>query len=594
MFSRRFLAVAVWAVLAVGAVPQVRADDKPVATIAHIKLSGTLDETPVADDPLFGVMSENLKMKLDRIKKAKADPNIQGLYLQIDEVKVGWGMLDELRRAIADFRKSGKKAYAYLEAGDAKDYLLATACDEIALPEAGWLMLTGVRMEVEFYKDLFDKIGVKADMLQMGDFKGAAEPFTRSKMSPQFRQQLELVLDDYYENLVKMIVDSRVDKHWTAEQVKKLIDEGPYTAKTAVAAGLIDHVTYAEPYQHDLIKASLKVDHVKVVQDYKLDKGKNLDLSNPFALFKLLSPQEPVVSNKPKIALIYATGVITTGKSRGGLFGAETVGSTTMVKAIREAEKDPKVKAIVLRVDSPGGSALASDLMWNELAHSKKPVIASMSNTAASGGYYISMAANKIYAEPGTLTGSIGVVGGKVVLGGLFNKVGVHTETLSRGANANIMSMDTPFSDSERKAWSAMMKDVYDQFLDKALQGRKKAGKSMTLEELHKLAGGRVWTGRQAKANGLVDELGTLEDAIAAAKEMSGQKGEMELLILPKPKGFLDKIMEAGLETKMARLSLKDYPILRELGDRLGVLEAMLELRGEPVWAILPHVVKTR
>src|SRR5262249_33323179 len=240
----------------------------------------------------------------------------------------------------------------------------------------------------------------------------------------------------------------------------------------------------------------------------------------------------------PKIAVIYATGPIVSGKSSADLFGEGTVGSTTMVEAIRKAEEDGTVKAIVLRVDSPGGSALASDLIWNELAKSKKPVVASMSDVAASGGYYISTAAKKIYAEPGTLTGSIGVVGGKLVIGGLEDKIGLKTEIISRGANANIMSSTTPFSESERKAWTAMMKDVYEQFLTKALAGRKKAGKSMTREDLEKLAGGRVWTGRQAKANGLIDELGTLEDAITAAKEMAGmaKSADPELMILPKPR----------------------------------------------------------
>src|SRR5205085_10645617 len=203
-------------------------------------------------------------------------------------------------------------------------------------------------------------------------------------------------------------------------------------------------------------------------------------------------------------------------------FGEESCGARTMVEAIRQAENDKTVKAIVLRVDSPGGSALGSDLIWNELRRSKKPIIASMSDVAASGGYYISMAAKKIYAEPGTLTGSIGVVGGKIALAGLYDKVGITTDVIQRGANAGIFASDEPFSPTEREALTALMKDIYDQFVDQALAGRQKAGKKMTREGLLKIAGGRIWTGRQAKENGLVDELGSLVDAVAAAKNVAG------------------------------------------------------------------------
>src|SRR5262249_46170515 len=532
------------------------------------------------------------------------DSGVQALFLELDGLAIGWGKLDELRRAIADFRASGKKAYAYLESGETKDYLVALACDEAGMPESGWLMLTGVRGQVTFYKDLFEKIGVKADMLQMGDFKGAAEPFTRSSMSPQFRKQFESVLDDYYEkSLVEAILRARPERKWTAEQVKKLIDEGPYTARAAAGAGLIDRVAYRDQFERAL-KTPLNAERVKVTKNYGKAKGDELDFSNPFSMYvklmeKMMAAPKLKLSFAPKIAVIYATGPIVSGKGGEEIFGDSTVGSTTMVEAIRKAEQDPTVKAIVLRVDSPGGSALASDLIWNELAKSKKPVVASMSDVAASGGYYISMAAKKIYAEPGTLTGSIGVVGGKLVIGGLEDKIGLKTETISRGANANILSSTTPFSDSERKAWTGMMKDVYEQFLSKALAGRKKAGKQMTHEELEKLAGGRIWTGRQAQANGLIDEGGTLQDAIAAAKEMGGiAKGtEPELMILPKAKTIIEQFLESRTDAQLPLHALRQLPLLRdwtELSRHLRSLDGMLRLRGEPVWLILPHRVEIR
>ena len=571
--------------------PLAAADKRPLATVAHIKLSGSLGETHKAADPLFGHTPENFKTKLDRIRKAKTDRSIRGLYLYLDNVTAGWGKLDELTRAISDFRKSGKKALAYLESGSSKDYLIALACDRVYLPEAGWLMLTGVRAEVTFFKELFDKVGIKADMLQMGAYKGAAEPFTRTRLSPETRRQLEGVLDDYYDNsMVARIVAARTKHRWKPADVKKLIDRGPFSAKQAAKEGLTDGTTYPDGVK-DVLKELLDAEVIRIVTDYGKEKAKELDLSSPLAILKLLSPSKPRRSRGPKVAVVYAVGAITTGKGGRGLLAGETVGSTTMVKAIREAEEDSTVKAIVLRVDSPGGSALASDLIWNELRRCKKPVVASMSDVAASGGYYISMAAGKIYAEPGTLTGSIGVVGGKLTLGGLYDKVGLTTEVITRGAHADILSTGRTFSATEKETFGRLMRDIYDQFLAKALAGRVKAGRKMTRAELEKLAGGRIWTGRQAKANGLVDELGTLEDAIRDAWKQAKMPAtiEPELLILPKPKPLLDEVLDLLEEIQAPLPKMQRLPALRDLGDRLSALEGLLKLRGEPVWLVSPY-----
>jgi protease-4 len=597
MFIRRswqpYVAAAL--VLAGSMLPARAADEKP-ATVAHIKLSGDLDESPPPLDPLFGLGGENFKTKLDRIKKAKKDDKVQALYLQINGLAIGWGKLDELCKAVADFRHSGKKVFAQLESGDTKDYLLALACDEVSLPECGWVMLTGVRAEVTFYKELFEKIGVKADMLQMGEAKSAAEPFTRTKLSEASRKQLEGVIDDFYEKgIIERIVKSRPGKHFTTEQVKKLIDEGPFTAKRALEAGLVDRLAYADTFE-DHLKDVLKAESVTVVKNYGHEKAEELDFSNPFAILKLLAPPKTTSSSKPKIAVIYAVGPITTGKSSESLLGGSTVGSTTLVEAIRQAENDKTVKAIVLRVDSPGGSALASDLIWNETCKCKKPVVASMSDVAGSGGYYISMGAKKIYAEPNTITGSIGVLGGKLALGGTFEKIGITTDVVSRGANAGLFSITQPFSESEKKALTVLMQDVYDQFLDKALAGRKKAGKEMTREQLVKLAGGRIWTGRQAKENGLIDEVGTLDDAIAAAKQLADVPAdkEMELLILPKSKSFLDALMDAKSDTRLMGVEGRLLRELPELAQKLRPAGALLQLRGEPVWVLTPYQIDVK
>jgi protease-4 len=587
MLERRFA----WCLVAALVIaPAVRAVDPPPTTkIAHIKLSGSIEEGPAPEDP-FGSSHENFKAKLDRIHKAKTDKEVQALYLEIDDLGAGWGQLDELSKAVADFRSSGKKAYAYLEGGDAHDYLVAIACDEVCLPEPGSLMLTGLRAEVTFYKDLFEKIGVKADFLQMGDFKGAAEPYTRNKLSEANRQQLESILDDRYDQgIIGRIVRGRPAKKYTPEQVKKLIDCGPYSARAALQAGLVDHLAYPDKFE-GFIKERVKGAKSEIVRNYGEHKKEDIDLSTISGIMKLFAPPKTTKSSKPKVAVIFAVGAITTGKSGAGLMG-DSVGSTTIVEAIRQAEKDETVKAIVLRVDSPGGSALASDLIWKELKNCKKPVIASMGDVAASGGYYISMAARKIYADPGTLTGSIGVIGGKLALGGLFENIGIRTEVLQRGANAGIFSSTHGFTPSQKEAFRAMMQDTYDQFLDKALAGRKAAGKTMTREQLVKLAGGHVWTGRQAKQNGLIDELGGLDDAIAAAKQLGGLPADKEpdLLELPKPRHFLDSFLEnqlgASVNTPEVRL-LRRLPGMRQ---HLGVVEGLLQLRGEAVWLTMPY-----
>ena len=295
--------------------------------------------------------------------------------------------------------------------------------------------------------------------------------------------------------------------------------------------------------------------------------------------------------------MIYAVGVINSGKSTQSLFGEASCGSQTMIEAIRQAEKDKTVKAIVLRVDSPGGSALASDLIWSEVVRCKKPVIASMSDVAASGGYYIAMGARKIIAEPGTLTGSIGVFGGKMALEGTYEKLGIHTEVISRGANAGIFSSTFPFSASEKDAMTALIHDAYDQFLDKAIQGRTKAGVKITRKELEAIAGGRIWTGRQAKENGLVDELGDLNDAVASAKKAAGvaEDKELELLILPKPKSFIDALLDTKSESLAPRMALQallhDAP---ELAPQLRAVEGFLRMRGEPVWLMEPCQITVR
>ena len=574
---------------------ETKKDEEPetkFARVAHVKLAGDLDEAPVAAEQLFGPPQENLRIKLDRIKKAAADDRVKALFVELGAIEGGFGKLAEVRRAIADFRKSGKKAFAFGEVFGTKAYLIGLACDHMAMPESGDLELYGLRAEVTFYKNTLELLHLKADVLKMGAYKSAVEPFLSDKMSKENREQITALLDDNYENeIVAGIVAGRKAKGFTADKVRELIDQGPFTAKKAHQLGLVDQLLYEDQVETAMAK-ELAVDEVKVLRNYGKAKAQEVDFSNPFALLSAFSgPKKPRETKDPKIAVVYAIGGIASGKNGGGgPFGGETsIGSETTVDAIRQAEKDPSVKAIVLRVDSPGGSALASDVIWRELVRCKKPVVASMGDVAASGGYYISMGCKKIYAEPGTITGSIGVFGLKLVTGGLEEWAGMKTEVIARGKNSGVMSSTFPWTESERAALTDTVEQVYDTFVSKAVAGRKAAGVEMTREKLLSLAGGRVWSGRQAKANGLVDELGTLNDAIAGAKKLAGvnPKDEMELLILPKGESFLDKLMEGDAKMPFGAAGL-DLRAVPGADKAARMLAPLLRTQRDPAKVLMP------
>jgi protease-4 len=391
-----------------------------------------------------------------------------------------------------------------------------------------------------FFKSMLDRLGVAAEILQVGEFKGAGEPLTRDSMSPALRAQYESFVGDLYEQLVERVA---ADRGLTAERVRELIDTGVFTPDAAREAKLIDAVGYEDEVIATLAK-EVGEESPKLARDYAQRKF-DQDFSGMTGLVKLmelLSGQKqvaPLGKNK-RIAVVHVTGEIREGKSTDDVLMGGAAGSETVMKAIRDAAKDEQVAAIVLRIDSPGGSALASDLIWREAERAKKPVVASLSDIAASGGYYIAAAADRIVAAPGTLTGSIGVVGGKVAVGDALGKVGVHTDVVSKGKNAGWLSMQEPFTPGEREAFLGTMKEVYRLFTSKVAAGRK-----LEQATVEKLAEGRVFTGRQAKENGLVDRLGTLDDAIDEAKKLAGidASDEVDRLLLPEPRGLFDELL---------------------------------------------------
>jgi protease-4 len=568
------------------------ADDKPetkpapTPIVLDLTLKGSLGEEPAPVGIDGASIRENLKGVVDRIAKAKGDPNVKGLVIRVNGLSLGMAKGYELRQAIARFRESGKKAYAFLESAENADYLVATAADEIIMPESGWLMIKGLAAEVTFYKGLFDKLGVQADWMQVGEFKSYGEPFTRTKMSPAFREEVSALIGDSY----AMIAEAIARRQGIAlTDAKALIDGGPYSPAAARAIGLINRIGYADSIETEIARG-LGLASIKLDPKYG-KKSETVDLSG-FAGFmkmiQMLSGEGPkkAESKEAKVAIIYAQGAIQTGKSTSSVFGDATMGSDTVIKHLQQAENDKTVKAIVLRVDSPGGSALASDLIWREVTRIEKPIVASMSDVAASGGYYISMGADRILAEPGTITGSIGVTGGKFVLSGLMDKLGVATDTVTIGKNGTIFSTNQLFTDSERAAMKRLMDDTYRQFVGKAAAGRK-----MPFEKIEKLAGGRVYTGRQAKELGLVDELGTLDDAITIAKQLGQISAETtpELLILPKAQGMFEALFspleDRDITAPALRAALPEA--VRPILGRLATFQRIFA--REPVAVMLPY-----
>ena len=364
-------------------------------------------------------------------------------------------------------------------------------------------------------------------------------------MSPQLRAQYESFVGDLYEQLVERIA---ADRKLTDENVRAFIDVGVFTPEAAREAKLIDAVGY-EDEVISALAGTMKIDDPKLSRDYAEQKMDS-DFSGIGGLVKLVEmlsgqKQQAVGGRQKQVAIVHLTGEIKEGQGSDDLLGGGSAGSGSVIDAIRTAANDEQVVAIVLRIDSPGGSALASDLIWREVERTEKPVVASLSDVAASGGYYVAVAADKIVASPGTLTGSIGVVGGKIAIGGALEKFGIHTDVVSKGRNAGWLSMQTPFTDQEREVFLATMKDVYRLFTSKVAAGRK-----LDMEKLATLAEGRVFTGRMAKEAGLVDRLGTLEDAIDEARKLAGLADDEELqrVLLPEPRGLFDDLfgMTAG------------------------------------------------
>ena len=514
----------------------------PSRKYVELSIRGPLAE--VRSTFVFSPSVKTLRSITKQIDKIRKDDEVAGVLLKIEGLGIGWAKLQELRDKIIQLRSDGIEVISYLESGGNAEYLLACAADQIVLMPAGMVGLTGLRAEVMFYRGLLDKLDINADMYTVGKYKSAIEPFMRDSMSEPQREALTAILDDLYTQQVDMIANGRgeIDVALAAD----LIDQGPFTAEEAYQAKLVDALQYYDQLVQSIEERA--EEKIEVVSDYGKKSTEAPELTG-FAgfmrLFSMLASSKRPTSGigKPKIALIYATGPIMSDAPTSPFTTAQVITPGVMAEALREAREDSDIQAVVMRVDSPGGSAVASDIIWREvlLTQREKPLVVSMSDVAGSGGYYIAMAAGTIVAEPGTITGSIGVLGGKLNLKGLYNKIGLTKEVITRGKNANLYSDYGDFTPTERERLQKLLETIYQDFVRKAAEGRDK-----TEAEIHELAQGRIWTGKQAKEIGLIDELGGLDTALAIAKKQIAldPTDEIDIITLPKPKTFFETLIE--------------------------------------------------
>ncbi len=480
---------------------------------------------------IFGKDQLSMTTLVEQLRKAKVDKRISGVLLEIDLLGAGWGKADELREVITDFRASGKPIYAFIEVSTNKEYYVATACDRVYVSPGGDLFINGLAADVMFFRGALDKLGIEPDIYQIGKYKNAPDQFTRKEMSKEHREVVNSILDDFFNRFVSTIAEARKK---SPEDVRALIDNAPLSAEAARDAGLIDGAIYRDEVENELKKRL----------GYK--DGEELHVTRA-ETYKEIGPESVGLNRGERIAVIYASGEIWPGKSETGAMGGDqSVGSDTMVKAINDAARDNSIKAIVLRVDSPGGVHYASDAIWHavEVAKQKKPVVVSMGDLGASGGYYISCNANKILAEPSTITGSIGIFAGKPVVKGLYDWLGVTNEYVLRGKTAGLFRETEKFTPEERARFEATVKSkYYDEFVPKVAKGR-----GRDPEYIDSIGQGHVWTGAQAKENGLIDEFGGLDKAVEVARELAGipaDKG-VRRVILPYPRSFFDDLFGGG------------------------------------------------
>ena len=518
------------------------------------------------NDPFVGVFDEGLGLDqiLHSIRVAQTDDRIKGISIKNNFLRTGLAQTQELREALAAFKASGKLVYAFSDFFSQKDYYLASVADKVFLHPQGLMDFKGLASEVLYFKELQEKTGIRMEVIRHGKYKSAVEPFLSDSMSEENRTQIKALLSSIWEVLLK---DIGISRDIAVTELNQIADTlGARTPELAVASGLLDGTLYWDEYEEQLKtamgwEADAKLNYLSLMEYAKVAQGKNRP------------------GGKDRIAVIYAQGEILYGEG-----DREFIGQGMLQRELKKARENENVKAVVLRVNSPGGSSLVSDIIWREVKLTKavKPVVVSFGNVAASGGYYLAVAADKIYAEPTTVTGSIGVFGTIPNINEFAGEIGINAEQVGTNANAVDYSFFEPMSDAFRQQMEEGIADTYAAFLERVAEGR-----DMSVEAVNEIAQGRVWSGITAKEIGLVDELGSLDAAINAAAELAGLSS-YSIRKYPKYKSNFERFMDNLSTTK---LKIGEEVVKKELGEatyeQLKVLKSMTEQSG--IQARMPY-----
>ncbi len=555
--------ILVFLILFIGVFAVARLREKPPSiadgSTLMLELEGDIPERAPVEFPIPFLQQRTPPTVADiwtTLRKAAVDGRIRAIVFEPRDLQIGWAKLQEIHSDLEAFRKSGKPIYAYLKTPGAREYYLATAANRIYMDPEDELDLKGMRFELVYFRNTLDKLGVQVEIEHAGKYKDFGDMFTRTSMSPETREALTSILDGLYGHLVQTVAAARKK---TPDQIRSTIDLGPFLSPEAKGQGLIDGLLY-----EDQMFAEVKE---------KLAGG---DLKKLSLHDYLKIPASAVgLGGKQRIALITGQGGISRGENGEDFSGDSGIESESFDRILRRVANDSDIKGVVVRIDSPGGEVFASDAIWREmnLLSKKKPTVISMSDTAASGGYYIAMTGDPVVAYPGTITGSIGVVFGKANLHGLYDKVGVTKELLTRGRFADIDSDYQPLSPAARAKLQTDIDENYRSFVTKVATARRRK-----FDEIEPLSQGRVWLGSQAKANGLIDELGGLDRAIELVKDKARipKSERVNLVTYPAKRSIFDimfgQAIESAVESRLGGV-LKSWQI--RLWTRGGMMRLM-------------------
>lgn len=496
---------------------------------------------------------------LEAIDRASRDSRINGLVLRVGGGGMNMAKLQELRGKIRDFNQSGKFSAVFLESATNRSYYLATACGSVTLVPQSILGIRGMMAESTFLRGTLDKLGIEADLYHAGDYKSASNLLTEKGYTKEHRESVEALLRDWYGEFLQGIAEGR---ELEVSRVASLVEQAPYTSREALEAGLVDEVAYRDQFDEKI-------------------KELNQGSENRASVGRYLARTD--AEGDSKIAVLYASGTIMTGESSEDPVLGTVLGSTTLSEQLKWVREDESFKAAILRVDSPGGSAVASEIIRREVELTQKeiPVVVSMSDVAASGGYWIAMGADRIVAQPGTVTGSIGVITGKLNLKGLYDKLGMSKDYVALTENATIEWAFQNYTRRQRVVVRRIMQEYYDAFKAGVSKGRK-----LSLEEVEKIAQGRVWTGERAARLGLVDELGGMDVALRWAKQLADipEAERVRLVHVTTRKTLIEKIWDALGAVSALRP--------RSVRERFGRVTALAE--EGPVWVLVPFLPEAR